>query len=76
MQQLHPARLKEPFLFPQTTSDQFDEALANALRGIVQSTVGDSCRVGIERVSLIPRENSGKYRYYRREARHSDVAQR
>lgn len=30
MQQLHPARLKEPFLFPQITSDQFDEALANA----------------------------------------------
>lgn len=39
MQQLHPARLKEPFLFPQTTSDQFDDALANAASDNVNSTI-------------------------------------
>jgi hypothetical protein len=39
MQQLHPARLKEPFLFPQITSDQFDEALANAAGDNVNSMI-------------------------------------
>lgn len=39
MQQLHPARLKEPFLFPQITSDQFDEALANAASDNVNSMI-------------------------------------
>ena len=37
--QLHPARLKEPFLFPQITSDRFDEALANAASDNVDSMV-------------------------------------
>ena len=39
MQQLHPARLKEPFLFPQNTSDRFDEALANAASDNVNSMI-------------------------------------
>lgn len=49
------------------SSDGFDQALAAELRGIVQSTFGDRCDVTIERVALVPRESSGKYRYYRRE---------
>jgi phenylacetate-CoA ligase len=49
------------------SADGFDEALAAQLRNIVQTTFGDSCQVSIERVSLVPREKSGKYRYYRRE---------
>lgn len=51
----------------------FDDELAAQLRGIVQTTFGDSCQVSIERVALVPRERSGKYRYYRGEpasARH------
>jgi hypothetical protein len=49
------------------SSDGFNEALAAQLRGIVQATFGESCGVSIERVSLVPREKSGKYRYYRRQ---------
>lgn len=49
------------------SADGFDEALAAQLRGIVLATFGESCNVHIERVALVPRENSGKYRYYRRE---------
>jgi len=50
------------------SSDGFDAGLAGELRAIVRSTLGATCQVSIERVSLIPREKSGKYRYYRREA--------
>lgn len=39
MQQLHPARLKEPFLFPQAAADQFDDALANAASDNVNSMI-------------------------------------
>jgi hypothetical protein len=39
MQHLHPARLKEPFLFPQNTSDQFDDALANAASDNIDSMI-------------------------------------
>jgi len=39
MHQLHPARLKEPFLFTQSTADQFDNALANAVSDNVKSMV-------------------------------------
>lgn len=49
------------------SSDGFDETLAAQLRGIVHTTFGDRCSVTIERVALVPREKSGKYRYYRRE---------
>ncbi|MFC4313266.1 phenylacetate--CoA ligase family protein [Steroidobacter flavus] len=44
----------------------FTDELAAQLRQIVHSTFGESCRVDIERVALVPREKSGKYRYYRR----------
>jgi phenylacetate-CoA ligase len=49
------------------SSDGFDERLATQLRRIVRTTFGDSCKVKVERVALVPREKSGKYRYYRRE---------
>jgi hypothetical protein len=39
MQQVHPARLKAPFLFPQAAADQFDDALANAATDNVNSMV-------------------------------------
>lgn len=32
MPQLHPARVKEPFLFSQSAADIFDDALFNAVR--------------------------------------------
>jgi phenylacetate-CoA ligase len=44
----------------------FNDELAGQLREIVHSTFGESCGVDIERVALVPREKSGKYRYYRR----------
>ncbi|WP_129777666.1 phenylacetate--CoA ligase family protein [Peristeroidobacter soli] len=44
----------------------FNDELAAQLRQIVHSTFGENCRVDIERVALVPREKSGKYRYYRR----------
>ena len=50
------------------SSNGFDEALAAQLRGIVQATFGERCQVTIQRVALVPRETSGKYRYYRRES--------
>ena len=49
------------------SSKGFDEALAAHLRGIVQATFGERCQVTIQCVALVPRETSGKYRYYRRE---------
>jgi phenylacetate-CoA ligase len=48
------------------SADGFDEALAAELRAIVHASFGESCKVCVERVALVPRENSGKYRYYRR----------
>lgn len=44
----------------------FNDELAGQLREIVHLTFGKSCGVDIERVALVPREKSGKYRYYRR----------
>jgi phenylacetate-CoA ligase len=43
----------------------FDEGLAAQLADIVRDTFGRSCRVEIQRVVSIPREPSGKFRYYR-----------
>lgn len=37
--QTHPARLKEPFLFPQPTDDAFVDALAHAARDNAESMV-------------------------------------
>ena len=39
MQQLHPPRLKEPFLFPQAAADEFDNALAHAASDNVNSMI-------------------------------------
>ena len=48
------------------SADGFDETLAAELRGIVHASFGEACSVSVERVALVPREKSGKYRYYRR----------
>lgn len=42
----------------------FGEALAGQLSAIVRRTFGRECRVEIEPVAVIPREPSGKFRYY------------
>jgi phenylacetate-CoA ligase len=43
----------------------FAEATAAKLAELVRSTCGEECRVEVERVDLVPREASGKFRYYR-----------
>ena len=43
----------------------FDAALAAQLTELVRSNFGRQCDVEIERVSVVPREPSGKFRYYR-----------
>ncbi|HKZ72479.1 MAG TPA: hypothetical protein VJ011_00360 [Steroidobacteraceae bacterium] len=42
----------------------FGEPLAAQLSDIVRGTFGDTCRVEIVPVAVIPRERSGKFRYY------------
>lgn len=46
----------------------FDAALAAKLAGFVRATFGNECRTQIERVAVVPREASGKFRYYRAQA--------
>jgi phenylacetate-CoA ligase len=48
------------------TGDGFDDALANRLRELVRSTFGKACAVEIRPVDTVPRERSGKFRYYSR----------
>lgn len=43
----------------------FDETVAARLEGLVRETFGADCGVELERVALMPREPSGKFRYYR-----------
>ena len=43
----------------------FAEETATKLAELVRSTCGNECRVEVERVDLVPREASGKFRYYR-----------
>lgn len=43
----------------------FDAALAARLAGLVRRSFGETCSVQIERVAVVPRETSGKFRYYR-----------
>jgi phenylacetate-CoA ligase len=43
----------------------FGDALAAQLSEVVRGAFGRECRVDIEPVRVIPREPSGKYRYYR-----------
>ena len=45
--------------------DGFNEVLASQLTDIVRSVYGKDCNIKIERVPMIPREASGKFRYYR-----------
>lgn len=44
----------------------FDDRLARALERLVRSHFGEACGVDIERVRTVPREPSGKFRYYGR----------
>ncbi|HEX2139146.1 MAG TPA: hypothetical protein VHG33_05485 [Woeseiaceae bacterium] len=48
------------------SADGFDEQLAKQLKELVQATFGKPCAVEIKRVETVPRERSGKFRYYRR----------
>jgi phenylacetate-CoA ligase len=43
----------------------FEPAVGARLVEIVRANFGESCDVQIERVALVPREASGKFRYYR-----------
>jgi hypothetical protein len=43
----------------------FTDALAAQLTELVRDNFGQRCQVEIERVSVVPREPSGKFRYYR-----------
>lgn len=43
----------------------FSAETAAKLAELVQSTCGEQCRVEVERVDLVQREASGKFRYYR-----------
>lgn len=43
----------------------FHAALAAQLTEVVRTNFGQQCEVEIERVSVVPRETSGKFRYYR-----------
>lgn len=48
------------------SADGFDDRLAAQLRSLVKRTFGEGCSVAIERVAVVPREVSGKFRYYSR----------
>jgi phenylacetate-CoA ligase len=43
----------------------FDTPLATSLTELVRVNFGNECDVQIERVPVVPRETSGKFRYYR-----------
>jgi phenylacetate-CoA ligase len=43
----------------------FDATIAARLTALVHELFGEACNVQIERVAMVPRERSGKYRYYR-----------
>lgn len=45
---------------------ELQAGLAGQLQSVVRATFGERCRVQVERVPFIPREPSGKFRYYRR----------
>lgn len=44
---------------------ELDAGLRTQLTQLVRTNFGEACEVRIERVSVVPREASGKYRYYR-----------
>jgi phenylacetate-CoA ligase len=43
----------------------FDTSYAARLKELVRATFGKECQAEIERVAVVPREASGKFRYYR-----------
>jgi phenylacetate-CoA ligase len=43
----------------------FSDQTATKLADVVRATCGDECQIDVERVDLVPRETSGKFRYYR-----------
>lgn len=47
------------------SGEGFDTPLAGELTELVRTSFGQLCDVEIERVSVVPREASGKFRYYR-----------
>ena len=48
---------------------QLDSNMAARLAGVVRAALGVGCEVWVEQVDVIPRETSGKFRYYRSLAR-------
>jgi phenylacetate-CoA ligase len=56
--------------------DGFDERLARTLEAMVHQTFGSACRVALERVPTVPREASGKFRYYARAGAGEAVTER
>jgi hypothetical protein len=44
----------------------FDEGVAAALKAMVLNVMGAACEVEIERVSCVPREKSGKLKYFQK----------
>jgi phenylacetate-CoA ligase len=44
---------------------RLDEALSAELSEVVRTALGKECQVEVEQVAVIPREASGKFRYYR-----------
>jgi phenylacetate-CoA ligase len=48
----------------------FEAATAARLSELVHCVCGEQCRVEVERVDLVPREASGKFRYYRAAGSH------
>jgi phenylacetate-CoA ligase len=50
----------------QVEGDVYNEELVEQAAGVVRTAFGDGIQVDVERVDYIPREDSGKYRYYRK----------
>jgi phenylacetate-CoA ligase len=48
----------------QVEGDVHNDELGSQVTQVVRSVFGDSCRVDVQLVPYIPREPSGKYRYY------------
>lgn len=46
------------------SADGFDDVLARRLEQLVHRTFGNECTVIVDRVETVPRERSGKFRYY------------
>jgi phenylacetate-CoA ligase len=53
----------------------FDTPLATSLTELVRVNFGNECDVQIERVPVVPRETSGKFRYYRPASARANVSE-